>query len=51
MPSVMQGFSRATLTRVVNGGHNVFEQSEPLQAEIQVFLTDGTQPSPEIVLP
>lgn len=51
MPSVMQGFSRATLTRVVGGGHNVFEQSEPLQAEILAFLSDGTRPSEEIVLP
>lgn len=51
MPSVMQGFSRATLTRVVGGGHNVFEQSEPLQAEILAFLSDGSRPSEEIVLP
>lgn len=51
LPWVMQGFSRATLTRVVGGGHNVFEQSEPLQAEIQRFLTDGTRPAEEIILP
>ena len=51
IPAVMAGFSRATLTRVVGGGHNVFEQSEPLQAEIQRFLTDGTRPVAEIVLP
>lgn len=51
LPWVMQGFSRATVTRVIGGGHNVFEQSEPLQAEIQRFLTDGTRPVEEIVLP
>lgn len=48
LPSVTQGFSRAVVTRVENGGHNVFEQSVPLQEAIGAWLTDGTVP-PEVI--
>lgn len=44
-------FRRATRLTVVNGGHNIFEQSEAVQAEIVGFLKEGTVTTNRIELP
>jgi pimeloyl-ACP methyl ester carboxylesterase len=44
-------FRRATRLTVVNGGHNIFEQSEAVQAEIVGFLKEGTVRTNRIELP
>jgi pimeloyl-ACP methyl ester carboxylesterase len=44
-------FRRATRLTVLNGGHNIFEQSEAVQAEIVRFLEDGEVGTNRIELP
>lgn len=44
-------FRRATRLTVVNGGHNIFEQSEAVQAEIVGFLREGAVSTNRIELP
>ncbi len=44
-------FRRATRLTVINGGHNIFEQSEAVQAEIVGFLRDGAVSTNRIELP
>ena len=44
-------FRRATRLTVINGGHNIFEQSEAVQAEIVRFLQEGAVGTNRIELP
>jgi pimeloyl-ACP methyl ester carboxylesterase len=44
-------FRRATRLTVVNGGHNIFEQSEAVQTEIVGFLKEGMVTTNRIELP
>lgn len=44
-------FRRATRLTVINGGHNIFEQSEAVQQEIVNFLRGGTITVNRIELP
>jgi pimeloyl-ACP methyl ester carboxylesterase len=44
-------FRRATRLAVVNGGHNIFEQSEAVQEEIVRFLKEGEAGTTRIELP
>jgi pimeloyl-ACP methyl ester carboxylesterase len=44
-------FRRATRLAVINGGHNIFEQSEAVQSEIVRFLRQGTVTTNRIELP
>jgi pimeloyl-ACP methyl ester carboxylesterase len=44
-------FRNATVLTAVNGGHNIFEQSEEVQRAIVAFLRDGTVDRDRIELP
>lgn len=48
---LLRQFRRAERLTVVNGGHNIFEQSEEVQAEIVRFLKFGSVGASEVRLP
>lgn len=47
----LSGFAQGQLLCVENGGHNVLEQGEEIEAAVERFLREGTLAAPEIKLP